>query len=149
MTTVMAPATVWTGMVPVDDTALYATDTGGTGLPVIYCHGQFATQDHRDRMIAELGPGFRHITFDGRGRGRSEGSAGGSFQTAVADVDAVLAARGVHGPVLAVGWFYGGFVAAHWSGRNPHRRPHTVPARLRALSRPAVPLPSLLRTAGF
>ena len=26
----------WTGMVPVDDTALAVTDTGGPGIPVIY-----------------------------------------------------------------------------------------------------------------
>jgi hypothetical protein len=26
----------WTGMVPVDDTALYVTDAGGRGRPVVY-----------------------------------------------------------------------------------------------------------------
>jgi hypothetical protein len=26
----------WTGMVPVDDTALAVTDTGGSGIPVVY-----------------------------------------------------------------------------------------------------------------
>ena len=33
----------WTGMVPVDDTALAVTDTGRSGLPVVYLNGQFAT----------------------------------------------------------------------------------------------------------
>jgi hypothetical protein len=31
----------WTGMVPVDDTALAVTDTGGAGRPVLYANGHF------------------------------------------------------------------------------------------------------------
>ncbi len=34
----------WTGMVPVDDTALAVTDTSGPGIPLVYLNGQFATQ---------------------------------------------------------------------------------------------------------
>ena len=30
----------WTGMVPVDDTALYVRDTGGRGRPVVYLNGE-------------------------------------------------------------------------------------------------------------
>ena len=33
----------WTGMVPVDDTALAVIDTGGPGRSVAYLNGQFAT----------------------------------------------------------------------------------------------------------
>jgi hypothetical protein len=36
----------WTGMVPVDDTALAVTDTGGPGIPVVYLNGQFSTQGY-------------------------------------------------------------------------------------------------------
>ena len=54
----------WTGMVPVDDTALAVTDTGGPGIPVVYLNGQFATQSYWRRVIAELGGGYRHITYD-------------------------------------------------------------------------------------
>ncbi len=43
-----------------------------------------------------------------------------SFEVAVRDVDAVLAARGVDRALL-VGWSYGAFVAAHWASRNPGR----------------------------
>jgi pimeloyl-ACP methyl ester carboxylesterase len=110
----------WTGMVPVDDTALAVTDTGGPGIPVIYLNGQFATQRYWRRVIAELGTGWRHITFDERARGKSKRSADYSFEVAVRDVDAVLAARGVD-RALVVGWSYGAFVAAHWAGRNPDR----------------------------
>ncbi len=110
----------WTGMVPVDDTALAVTDTSGPGVPVVYLNGQFATQGYWRKVIAELGPEFRHITYDERARGKSKRSADYSFEVAVRDVDAVLAAGGVD-RVLVVGWSYGAFVAAHWARRNPGR----------------------------
>jgi pimeloyl-ACP methyl ester carboxylesterase len=111
----------WTGTVPVDDTRLAVTDTGGPGLPVVYLNGQFATQGYWRRVIADLGPGLRHLTFDERARGRKSGrSADYSFEAAVRDVDAVLAARGVERALL-VGWSYGAVVAAHWAARNPER----------------------------
>ncbi|MQY28805.1 alpha/beta fold hydrolase [Nocardia aurantia] len=118
-TTTASPAR-WTGMLPVDDTALAVTDTGGAGIPVVYLNGQFATQGYWRRVIAELGTGFRHITFDERARGKSLRSADYSFEVAVRDVDAVLAARGVD-RALVVGWSYGAVVAAHWAERNPGR----------------------------
>jgi pimeloyl-ACP methyl ester carboxylesterase len=108
-------------MVPVHDTALAVTDTGGLGVPVIYLNGQFATQSYWRRVIAELGTGWRHITYDERAlRGKSRRSADYSFEVAVRDVDAVLAARGVDRALL-VGWSYGAFVVAHWASRNPDR----------------------------
>lgn len=111
----------WTGMVPVEDTALAVTDTGGPGIPVVYLNGQFATQGYWRRTIAELGTGFRHITYDERARGKkSLRSADYSFEAAVRDVDAILAARGVERAVV-VGWSYGAVVAAHWADRNPGR----------------------------
>lgn len=111
----------WTGMVTVDDTALAVTDTGGPGIPVVYLNGQFATQGYWRRVIAELGPGWRHITYDERARGRkSKRSADYSFEAAVRDVDAVLAARGVDRALL-VGWSYGAVVGAHWARRSPKR----------------------------
>ncbi|MGC4891112.1 alpha/beta fold hydrolase [Micromonospora sp. DT227] len=110
----------WTGKVPVEDTALAVTDTGGDGVPVLYLNGQFATQGYWRRVIADLGDGWRHITYDERARGRSQRSADYSFAAAVRDVDAVLAARGVHRALL-VGWSYGAVVGAHWAERNPDR----------------------------
>jgi pimeloyl-ACP methyl ester carboxylesterase len=113
--------TSWTGIVPVEDTALAVTDSGGSGMPVIYLNGQFATQGYWWRVIAELGADWRHITYDERARGRRSGrSADYSFEAAVRDVGAVLDARGVVRAVV-VGWSYGAFVAAHWVSRNPDR----------------------------
>ncbi|MFI7118045.1 alpha/beta fold hydrolase [Amycolatopsis sp. NPDC049868] len=110
----------WTGMLPVEDTALAVTDTGGPGIPVIYLNGQFATQGYWRRILADLGSDFRHITYDERARGKSRRSADYSFEAAVRDVDAVLAARGVDRAIV-VGWSYGAVVAAHWAARNPER----------------------------
>ncbi|WP_369199426.1 alpha/beta fold hydrolase [Streptomyces sp. PU-14G] len=111
----------WTGMVTVDDTALAVTDSGGPGIPVLYLNGQFATQGYWRRVIADLGTTWRHITFDERARGKkSKRSADYSFEAAVRDVDAVLAAREVHRALL-VGWSYGAVVAAHWADRHPAR----------------------------
>ncbi|MFD9284735.1 alpha/beta fold hydrolase, partial [Streptomyces mirabilis] len=83
-------------------------------------NGQFATQGYWRRVIAELGTGWRHITYDERARGRSKRSADYSFEAAVRDVDVVLAARGVD-RALVVGWSYGAVVGAHWTSRNPER----------------------------
>ena len=110
----------WSGMVPTDDTALAVTDTGGAGTPVVYLNGQFATQGYWRPVIAELGTEWRHITYDERARGKSKRSADYSFEAAVRDVDAVLAARGVDRALL-VGWSYGAVIAAHWAGRHPDR----------------------------
>ncbi|WP_027346930.1 alpha/beta fold hydrolase [Hamadaea tsunoensis] len=110
----------WTGMLAVDDTELYVSDTGGTGRPVVYLNGAYADQSHWRRVIAELGPGFRHITYDERARGKSQRSRDYSFEAALRDLDAVLIARGVQRPLLA-GWSYGGILAWHWTDRHPDR----------------------------
>ena len=114
MNNVSSVGSKWSGMLPVDDTELAVTDTGGAGIPVLYLNGQFATQGYWKRVIADLGPEYRHITFDERARGKSKRSADYSFEAAVRDVDAVLAARGVERAIL-VGWSYGAVVAAHWA----------------------------------
>lgn len=111
----------WTGMLPVDDTALYVIDTGGAGIPLIYLNGQFATQNYWSKVIAELGSDFRHITYDERARGRKSGkSSDYSFEACVRDVDTVLAARGIK-KCIVIGWSYGAFIAAHWASLNPDR----------------------------
>ncbi|GGK48631.1 hypothetical protein GCM10011591_20060 [Nocardia camponoti] len=108
-------------MVDVDDTALYVTDTGGAGQPVVYLNGAYADLSHWKKVVADLGPGYRHIRFDERARGKSKQSADYSFEACLRDIDAVLAARGVDGPVILVGWSYGGVLGWHWADRNPDR----------------------------
>jgi pimeloyl-ACP methyl ester carboxylesterase len=110
----------WTGMLPVDDTALYVTDTGGSGLPVVYLNGAYADQSHWRRVITDLGNDYRHIAYDERARGKSKRSADYSFEGMIRDLDAVLKTRGVDRPLL-VGWSLGGILAWHWTDRNPDR----------------------------
>jgi pimeloyl-ACP methyl ester carboxylesterase len=111
----------WSGMVPVDDTALAVADTGGSGVPVVYLNGSYADQSHWRRVVGERGTDdYRHITYDERARGKSKRSADYSFEACVRDVDAVLEARGVERAIL-VGWSYGAMVALHWASRNPQR----------------------------
>ncbi|WP_228834725.1 alpha/beta fold hydrolase [Nocardia abscessus] len=93
----------WSGMVPVEDTALAVTDTRGPGRPIVYLNGSYADQSHWRPVIAELGSEFRHITYDERARGKSKRSADYSFEACLRDVDAVLEATGVERPIL-VGW---------------------------------------------
>ncbi|WP_316529616.1 alpha/beta fold hydrolase [Kitasatospora brasiliensis] len=159
-----AAARAWSGLVPVDDTALAVTDTGGPGLPVLYLNGQFATQGYWRRVLADLGPRLRHITYDERARGRtSHRSADYSFEAAVRDVDAVLTARGVQRALL-VGWSYGAFVAAHRASRHPQRtvgavlvdgaQPYdwltdALEQRIRKQFRRWAPLMTLLRPTGL
>jgi len=110
----------WAGMVPVDDTALAVTDTGGPGVPVVYLNGAYASQRHWKPTIAQLGGDYRHITFDERARGKSMRSADYSFEACLRDLDAVLKARGIDKPIL-VGWSYGAFTAMYWAERHPGR----------------------------
>jgi len=154
----------WTGMLPVDDTALFVTDTGGTGIPLIYLNGQFATQNYWRKVIAELGSGFRHITYDERARGRKSGTSSDySFEACVRDVDVVLAARGIKNCIV-IGWSYGAFIAAHWASLNPDRcygavlvdgaQPYDwmspeMATRIRKLFRWLNPLMWLLRPTGI
>ncbi len=112
--------TTWTGMVPVDDAALAVTDIRGPGRPVVYLNGAYADQRPWRPVIAELGPDWRHITYDERARGKSKRSSDYSFEACLRDLDAVLEATGVDRPLL-VGWSYGGTLAVHWAERNPDR----------------------------
>ena len=154
----------WTGMILVDDTGLHVTDTGGTGIPLIYLNGQFATQNYWSKVIAELGSDFRHITYDERARGRKSGTSSDySFDACIRDVDAVLAARRIK-KCIVIGWSYGAFIAAHWASLNPDRcygavlvdgaQPYDwmtpeIATRIRKLFRRLHPLMWLLRPTGI
>lgn len=107
-------------MLSVDDTALAITDTGGSGRPVVYLNGAYASQKAWRPVLAELGDDYRHITYDERARGKSKTSADYSFEACLRDIDAVLEATGAQQPIL-VGWSYGAMLATHWAERNPDR----------------------------
>lgn len=105
-------------MVPTDDTTLFVRDSGGDGRSVIYINGGFADHTPWRRVIADLGPGYRHITFDGRARGKSGTSSDYSFAAFVRDIAAVKSARHAERPVL-VGWSNGASLAAQYTVEHP------------------------------
>lgn len=82
--------TSWSGMIPVDDTALHTTDTGGPGTPVVYLNGSYADLKHWWPVVADLGTdGWRHVCYDERARGRkSLKSSDYSFEATLRDLDA-------------------------------------------------------------
>jgi pimeloyl-ACP methyl ester carboxylesterase len=84
------PASTRTGWLPIDDTALAVTDTHGPGRAVVYLNGAYASQRHWRPVIAELGAGWRHVSYDERARGRSKRSADYSFEACLRDLEAVL-----------------------------------------------------------
>ncbi|GAA3554989.1 alpha/beta hydrolase [Kribbella ginsengisoli] len=107
-------------MVPVDDTALAMTDSGGSGQAIVYLNGAYADQRPWRPVIEALGNEYRHIAYDERARGKSKQSADYSFEGTLRDLDAILEATGVEKPIL-VGWSYGATIAAHWAARHPDR----------------------------
>lgn len=110
----------WTGMVAIEDTALAVTDTGGSGVPIVYLNGAYADQRHWQKVIDGLGRDYRHISFDERARGKSKRSADYTFDAGMRDIDAVLRARDIQQPVVLVGWSYGALLAVRWAAQHPN-----------------------------
>ena len=110
----------WSGFMPVDDTELFITDTGGSGPTIIYLNGSYANQGHWKGVVKELGPNYRHILYDERARGKSRRSEDYFFNACLRDLSAVMKARQVEKPIL-VGWSYGAILAVHWVHANPNR----------------------------
>jgi pimeloyl-ACP methyl ester carboxylesterase len=109
----------WSGLISVEDTQLFVTDTGGSGQTVIYLNGSYANQGHWKGVVKELGSDFRHILFDERARGKSKKSNDYSFNACLRDLSAIIEARKIEKPIL-VGWSYGAILAVHWVRNNPN-----------------------------
>lgn len=111
--------TKWSGFMPVDDTELFITDTGGSGQAIIYLNGSYANQGHWKGIVKELGSNYRHILYDERARGKSKRSKDYSFNACLRGLSAVVKARQIEKPIL-VGWSYGAILAVHWVRNNPN-----------------------------
>lgn len=109
----------WSGLLPVDDTKLFVTDTGGSGQTIIYLNGSYANQGHWKGVVKELGSNYRHVLYDERARGKSNKSEDYSFNACLRDLSAVIKARQIEKPIL-VGWSYGAILAVHWVLNNPN-----------------------------
>jgi pimeloyl-ACP methyl ester carboxylesterase len=109
----------WSGLIPVEDTQLFVTDTGGSGQTIIYLNGSYANQGHWKGVVNELGTKYRHVSFDERARGKSKKSNDYSFNACLRDLSAIIKARQIEKPIL-VGWSYGAILAVHWAVNNPN-----------------------------
>ena len=96
-------------MLPVGDTELYYEDEGA-GVPIVFSHGLLWSGRMYRAQVAALRDGFRCVTFDHRGQGRSKTSPSPYDMETLADDAARLIDALKLGPCHFVGLSMGGFV---------------------------------------
>jgi pimeloyl-ACP methyl ester carboxylesterase len=124
------------------DTKLHVDDTGGTGRAVVLIHGwPLSGESWKNQVPAFEAAGYRVVTYDRRGFGRSDKPLTGyGYDTLSDDLDAVLQALDLH-DVTLVGFSMGGGEVARYLSRHGSDRIHSV------VFASAVP-PYLLHTPG-
>lgn len=107
-------------LVPVRDTRLWVTDTGGDGPPIVFSHGLLWSADMYRPQVEALRDRYRCIAYDHRGQGRSDVPDGDevAIETCTDDAIALIEHLGV-GPVHFVGLSMGGFVGMRIAARRP------------------------------
>lgn len=105
-----------------DDTRLYYKDWG-QGRPVVLIHGWPLTADSFDDVAFALAEnGFRAISYDRRGFGRSDQPWNGyDYDTFAQDLETVIDECGVRDDVALVGFSMGGGEIARYLTRNGGR----------------------------
>ena len=104
--------------IDVDGASIYVEEHGD-GPGIILIHGGLSTSADWAPLIPGLRDGLRVVTPDSRGHGRSTNPAGRLSYAAIADdIAAVIAALGLHRPVVA-GWSDGGQVTLELGVRHP------------------------------
>jgi len=112
-----------------DGIELFVKDTGGAGRAVVLTHAWPLNADIWDYQAAELSKaGFRVITYDRRGFGRSgQPPTGYDFDVFADDLAAVIEQTGVHDATI-VGYSMGGGEVVRYFSRHNGR--HAVKAGL-------------------
>jgi non-heme chloroperoxidase len=103
-----------------DGTELFVKDTGGAGRAVVMTHAWPLNADIWDYQAAQLAKaGFRVVTYDRRGFGRSDKPAGGyDFDMFADDLAAVIEQTGVRDATLVGYSMGGGEVVRYFSRHN-------------------------------
>ncbi|GAA0928206.1 alpha/beta hydrolase [Virgisporangium ochraceum] len=124
------------------DTRLHIDDTGGAGRPVVLIHGWPLTGESWSAQVPVLrDAGYRVVTYDRRGFGRSDKPLTGySFDTLAEDLHAVLDSLDLR-DVTLVGFSMGGGEVARYLGDYGR-------LRLRGVVFAASVTPYLMRTPG-
>ena len=123
------------------DVDLYVEDTGGTGRPVVLIHGwPLSGASWQHQVPALSGAGYRVITYDRRGFGRSDKpSSGYDYDTLTDDLHSLLEALDLRDATI-VGFSMGGGEVARYFTKYGTDRIHS------AVFASAVP-PYLAKTA--
>jgi len=105
-----------------DGTELFVKDTGGAGRAVVMTHAWPLNADIWDHQAAQLSKaGFRVVTYDRRGFGRSDKPAGGyDFDTFADDLANVIEQTGGRDATL-VGYSMGGGEVVRYLSRHNGR----------------------------
>jgi len=108
----------------VNGAALAFAEAGGGELtPLVFVHGHpFDRTMWRPQLQAFAGSGRRLLAADLRGYGQSETTPGKvGLDIFAGDLAALLAARGIEGPVVVCGLSMGGQIAMEFCRRFPER----------------------------
>ncbi|MBF4619370.1 alpha/beta hydrolase [Clavibacter sp. VKM Ac-2873] len=109
------------------DTNLHVDDTGGSGRPVVLIHGWPLSGESWSKQVPAFeAAGYRVITYDRRGFGRSDKPLTGyDYDTFASDLDAVLTELDLR-DVTLVGFSMGGGEIARYIGTRGEERLHSV-----------------------
>ncbi|HVG43461.1 MAG TPA: alpha/beta fold hydrolase [Longimicrobium sp.] len=103
----------------VNGATLWYEENGAGPETVVFAHGLLWSGRMFDAQVAELADRFRCVTFDFRGQGRSEVTAGGyDMDTLSDDAAALIEALGC-APCHFVGLSMGGFIGMRLAARRP------------------------------
>ncbi|WP_327015506.1 alpha/beta hydrolase [Cryobacterium sp. GrIS_2_6] len=109
------------------DTNLHVDDTGGPGRPVVLIHGwPLSGEAWKDQVLALQQAGYRVITYDRRGFGRSDKPARGyTYDTLTEDLHTLLAQLNLN-DVTLVGFSMGGGEVARYFSKYGDQRLRSV-----------------------
>jgi pimeloyl-ACP methyl ester carboxylesterase len=105
-------------LLEVNGASLYYEELGD-GAPLVLIHGGLSSGAQWRPVVPDLAPGFRVITPDSRGHGRSTNPAGAlSYARIADDTAALIGALGLERPLVG-GWSDGGQVTLELGARYP------------------------------
>lgn len=109
------------------DTHLHVDDTGGSGRPVVLIHGwPLSGESWQDQVPALAAAGYRVISYDRRGFGRSDKpDKGYDYDTLADDLDGVLCELDLR-DVTLVGFSMGGGEVARYVAKHGEDRLRSV-----------------------
>ena len=121
----MAEVTAHKGLL--SRTRVHVEDTGGSGRPVVLIHGwPLSGESWQYQVPALAAAGYRVVTYDRRGFGRSDKPKSGyDYDTLADDLEGVLSELDLH-DVTLVGFSMGGGEVARYVARHGQDRLHSV-----------------------